>query len=128
MDDVDVDVNVGIDAVDVDRFRHSLARTPSLLERMFTSAERAEAARQHDPVPRLASRFAAKEAVMKAMGVGLGAFGFHDVEVTRSASGAPVLRLDGAAATLATQHGVRAWRISLTHTDSVAQAIVLALR
>jgi holo-[acyl-carrier protein] synthase len=120
-------IGVGIDAVDVDRFRRSLARTAGLTARLFTPAERAEADKLVDPVPRLASRFAAKEAVMKALGVGLGAFGFHDVEVTRAESGAPQLRLDGAAVTLAAELGVTGWRLSLTHTDTIAQAIVVAL-
>jgi len=120
-------IGVGIDAVDVERFRRSLERTPSLAPRLFTPAELAEAMKLVDPVPRLASRFAAKEAVMKALSVGLGAFGFHDVEVTRAESGAPVLRLDGAAVTLAAERGVTSWRLSLTHTAITAQAIVVAL-
>ena len=120
-------VGVGIDAVDLARFRRTLARTPGLRDRLFTAAERAEAARQRDPTARLASRFAAKEAVMKALGVGLGAFSFQDVEVTRSESGAPALVVRGTAAALAADRGVRDWRISLTHTNAVAEAIVLAL-
>ncbi len=118
---------VGLDAVDLDRFRRSLARTPGLAERLFTPAERADAAAQRDPAERLATRFAAKEAVMKALGVGLGAFAFHDVEVTRSPSGAPVLVLTGAAAALAAEHGVQGWRLSLTHTATIAAAVVVAL-
>ena len=64
-------------------------------QRLFTDGERALAAGRTDPVPALAVRFAAKEAVMKALGVGLGAFSFHDVEVVRPASGAPELRRHG---------------------------------
>ena len=120
-------IGIGIDAVDVERFRRSLARTATLAERLFTPAERAEAASQRDPVPRLASRFAGKEAVMKALGVGLGAFAFHDAEITRSASGKPELRLSGRARQLAGEQGVVAWRLSLTHTDTMAQAVVVAL-
>ncbi|HVM01933.1 MAG TPA: holo-ACP synthase, partial [Acidimicrobiales bacterium] len=74
-------IGIGIDAVEVGRFRRALARTPRMAERLFTDGERAYGARFADPAPRLAARFAAKEATMKALGVGIGAVGFHDVEV-----------------------------------------------
>ncbi len=117
---------MGVDAVDVERFRRSLERTPGLADRLFSDAERAYAARRADPAERLAVRFAAKEAVMKALGVGLGAFGFHDVEVVRAESGAPSLALRGAAAELAAARGVRAWPVSLSHTPATAIAVVVA--
>ena len=75
---------VGIDAVDVERFRTSLARTPGMRERLFVEEELAYVTPKADPVPSLAARFAAREAVMKAMGLGLGAFGFHEVWVAPS--------------------------------------------
>jgi holo-[acyl-carrier protein] synthase len=118
---------IGIDAVDVERFRRLLERRPGVATRLFTDAELAGLARWRDPAPRLAARFAAKEAVMKAMGVGLGAFSFHDVEVVSAPSGAPSLVLRGAAEELAGRLGVAGWRLSLTHTDSVAQAVAVAL-
>jgi holo-[acyl-carrier protein] synthase len=117
---------IGVDAVDVDRFRTILARRPALAGRLFTDAERAYAASGRDPGPRLAVRFAAKEAVLKALGVGIGATGFHEVEVVRGDDGAPRLALVGRAAALATERGVRWWHLSLTHTDLVAVASVIA--
>lgn len=120
-------IGVGIDLVDVDRFRVSLQRTPSMRARMFTDGERAYAESASDPTERYAARFAAKEAVMKALGVGLGAFGFHDVEVLRDEGGRPSLRIAGAAEALAADRGVRAWRLSLTHTATSAGAVVIAL-
>jgi len=63
---------------------------------------------------------------MKALGVGLGAFRFRDVEVVREPSGAPSLRLEGRAAALAAEQGVTSWRVSLTHTDRVAEAVVVS--
>lgn len=119
-------IGVGIDAVDVGRFRDSLARTPRLAERLFTEEERAYANLRADPTQRLAARFAAKEAVMKALGAGLGAFGFHDVEVVHTESGQPLLHLQGRALELAAAHGVSRWHLSLTHTDLQAQAIAVA--
>jgi holo-[acyl-carrier protein] synthase len=118
---------IGIDAVEVDRFRRVLARTPSVAQRLFTAGEQAAGARRRDPAQRLAARFAAKEAVMKALGVGLGAFKFHDVEVVNAPSGKPELVLRGRAAELADELGVTGWRLSLTHTDRTAHAVAVAL-
>ena len=80
---------IGVDAVDIVRFRASLERTPSMRNRLFVAEELAYVEPQADPAPSLAVRFAAREAVMKAMGVGLGAFDFHDVWVSRAESGVP---------------------------------------
>jgi holo-[acyl-carrier protein] synthase len=117
---------VGIDAVDIERFRTSLARTPSMRERLFTEEELAYVAPKADPVPSLAARFAAREAVMKAMGLGLGAFGFHEVWVTRADSGAPSLAITGRALELAVDRGITQWHLSLTHSALVAVAHVIA--
>jgi len=120
-------IGIGIDAVEIERFRRALARTVTLADRLFTAAERAEAAGQRDPVPRLASRFAAQGAVMKALGVGLGAFAFGEAEGTRSVTGRPELRLSGGALALASRRGVVGWHVSITHTATLAQAVVVAL-
>ena len=123
-------IGIGIDAIDVPRFRVILERTPSMRERCFTVAELAYADHKHDPTERLAARFAAKEATMKALSVGLGAFGFHDVEVVvdrgDDPSGPPRLVLRGPAAEIAAQLGVTEFFVSLTHTATIAQAMVLA--
>jgi holo-[acyl-carrier protein] synthase len=118
---------LGTDLVDINRFRAAIERTPSMVERLFSEAERAYAEAASDPSERLAVRFAAKEAVMKALGVGLGAFGFHDVEVLRAEEGQPSLRVIGAAELLAVERGVADWQLSLTHTATSAGAIVVAL-
>jgi len=118
---------LGIDAVDVQRFRRVIARRPSMVRRVFTDAERADAARVKDSAPRLAARFAAKEAVMKALGVGIGALGWREIEVIRADGGAPKLALAGRATALAVDRGVGAWHVSLTHSDLVAIASVVAV-
>lgn len=117
---------IGVDVVDIERFRTSLVRTPSMRTRLFTEAELAYVAPKADPVPSLAARFAAREAVMKSMGVGLGAFGFHEAWVDRLPSGAPVLVMHGAAQRLADERGITGWHLSLTHTALVAVAYVVA--
>lgn len=120
-------IGIGLDAVEIERFRGVLTRRPGMTERLFTPGERAYAARMANPFPTLAARFAAKEAVMKALGVGLGAFRWEDVEVVRQPSGRPELRLRHRAATLAAERGVRSWQVSLTHTEETAAAVVAAL-
>lgn len=119
-------VGVGVDAVDIERFRTSLTRTPSMRERLFVAEELEYVAPKVDPVPSLAARFAAREAVMKAMGLGLGAFGFHEVWVSRAASGAPSLAITGRALELAVDRGITHWHLSITHSDIVAIAHVVA--
>lgn len=121
-------LGVGTDLVEVPRFRLAMERRGDrFAERLFSDAERAYAFRHREPATRLAARFAAKEAVMKALGVGLGRVGFRDIEVVRAGSGAPALALTGRAAQLATARGVTSWHLSLTHTDSMAMAVAVAL-
>jgi holo-[acyl-carrier protein] synthase len=121
-------IGVGTDLVEIDRFRLAMSRRGDrFTERLFSDDERRYADRHRDPAPRFAARFAAKEAVMKALGVGLWKFAFRDVEVVRAASGAPSLALRGKAAELATIRGVGSWQLSLSHTDATAIAVALAL-
>ena len=119
-------IGIGIDLVDIERFRTSLARTPSMRTRLFTDVELAYVAPKADPVPSLAARFAAREAVMKSLGLGLGAFGFHEVWVERAESGEPSLAVTGRALELADAAGVQHWHLSLTHSASTAGAYVVA--
>lgn len=98
-----------------------------MVDRLFTTDERDYASRMVDPVPSLAARFAVKEAVMKALGVGLGAFAWGDVSLSRSGTSPPVLVVSGRAASLASSRGVGAWHVSVTHTDTVASAVVAAV-
>ena len=120
-------VGIGIDSVDVPRFAAVLKRRPSLAGRVFTPGEQAFASRLADPVPSLAARFAAKEAAMKALGVGIGSIDWTDVEVVRSGGDAPSLSVTGRAAALAEAMGVSGWQVSMTHTGTVASAVVAAL-
>jgi holo-[acyl-carrier protein] synthase len=124
-------VGVGVDAVDVARFRRLLDRRPHFAARCFTESERSDAGGSTDLAQSLAARFAAKEAVMKALGSGIGAFRLTDVEVCRTAGtgatrNAPFLVLHGTAAELAGTRGAGHFHLSLTHTDDVAIAFVVA--
>ncbi|HLM25989.1 MAG TPA: holo-ACP synthase [Thermoleophilaceae bacterium] len=114
---------VGLDLLDIARLERSLERRPRLAERLFTEAERGYAAERARPGQHLAARFCAKEAVAKALG--LRGWSFRDVEVV-AGEGAPSARLSGAAARRAEALGVQP-RISLTHTETTAAAVAVAL-
>ena len=117
---------IGLDMVDVQRFAAVLERRSGMRARLFTPAELDYAMGTVDPDTRLAARFAAKEAVMKVLGIGLGACRFRDIEVARQPGGRPELVLRGLAAERAAAAGLSEWKVTLTHTDSVAAAMVLA--
>ena len=120
-------VGIGTDLVDVDRFRTVLRRRPSVADRLFTAGERTYAQQAVDPAARLAARFAAKEAALKALGYGLGGMRMAEIEVVRDDDGRPEMLLHGAARSRAVEHGVSRWLVSLSHTDHLAQATVVAL-
>ena len=120
-------VGIGADLVDIDRFRTVLRRRPSVADRLFTVGERTYAARASDPAARLAARFAAKEATLKALGYGIGGMRMADIEIIRADDGRPRLVLHGDARSTAAVHGVGRWLVSLSHTDHLAQATVVAL-
>jgi holo-[acyl-carrier protein] synthase len=120
-------VGIGIDSVDIERFRSVLSRRSSLAGRLFTQAERDYADRLANPAPALAGRFAVKEAAMKALGVGIGSIDWADIEVVRTEQGQPILAVTGRAAALAKRSGVGSWLVSITHTETIASAVVAAV-
>lgn len=120
-------IGIGVDLCEVDRMRTAMARTPGLRARLFTEGEQAYCDRRRDPAERYAARFAAKEAVLKALGAGIGACSWVDIEVLRAESGAPSVLLHRSAHQLAAAQGVREWRLTLTHTRHLAEAIAVAL-
>ena len=111
-------VGVGIDVVDVSRFGASLTRTPGLAERLFTPAERER------PLASLAARFAAKEAVAKALGAPA-SLRWHDAEVVNEASGRPLLELRGTVRARADELGATSVHLSLSHDAGIASAVVV---
>jgi holo-[acyl-carrier protein] synthase len=117
-------VGVGLDAAEVGRVARALRR-PGFEERVFTPAERAYCRSRGVPEEHFAARFAAKEAVAKALGTGLLALGLRNVEVAGSAP--PGVRLAGRAREVAEERGVRDFFISLTTEAGLAMALVLAV-
>lgn len=120
-------LGIGTDLVDIDRFRDVLARTPRIADRMFRPDERAYAEKAADPAARLAARFAAKEATLKSLGLGLGGMNLADIEVVKHGDGRPELLLHGAAAEVALSAGATRFLLTISHTDTLAQATVVAL-
>ncbi|MQA83240.1 MAG: holo-ACP synthase [Streptosporangiales bacterium] len=112
-------VGVGIDVVDVGRFERALRRTPGLATRLFTEAERGRSPRS------LAARFAAKEALAKALGAPPG-LRWLDAEIRSDSGGRPTLETRGTVASVAERLGVRGWHVSLSHDGDVAVAVVVA--
>jgi len=111
---------IGIDLLEIERLERALRRHPRLAERVFTPAEREYAAARARPGRHFAARFAAKEAVVKALGLG-GGFGLREIEVV--AGEPPSVRLSGRAAEAASGKRVE---ISLTHSRDYAAAVAVA--
>lgn len=120
-------VAVGLDVVLVDRFTRSLARTPLLADRLFTAPERVTRSGGPRSPESLAARFAAKEAVAKALGAPAG-LRWHDCEIVPDTDGRPWLSVSGTVAAVAAERGINHWHLSLSHDGGIASAMVVAER
>ncbi len=118
---------LGVDIVEIDRMRLALERTPRIRERIYSAAEREYCESRAKPEVHYALRFAAKEAVLKALGTGFSGMRFTDVEVVREAGGRPVPKLYGRAAEVAEELGVIEMHLSLSFTHSTAVASAVAI-
>ena len=120
---------IGVDVVEIARIAAAVARHGDrFLARLFTPGELAYCGKMKQPMACYAARFAAKEAVSKAFGTGIGPdVTWHDIDVCRKANGAPYITLRGAGARFAAAHGIREVLISLSHTESYAVAQAIAL-
>ena len=118
-------IGVGIDVAEIDRFRASLERTPSMAERLFLPSELLLPSGERRGIASRAARFAAKEALAKSLGAPSG-LRWTDAEVYVEPSGQPRLRVTGTVASRAAELGVKSWHISLSHDAGVASAVVIA--
>lgn len=118
-------LRTGVDLIEIARIEEVIARHGRhYLERVYTPAELDQAARQTES---LAGRFAAKEAVAKALGTGIGDIGWKEIEILGDDQSAPTLKLHGAAASKAEELGLSAWSVSISHSMSHAVAIAVAI-
>ena len=111
-------LGVGIDVVDIARFGESLERTPGMRARLFTEAERERS------LASLAARFAAKEALAKALGAPTG-MGWLDAEIVNEATGDPRFEIRSSVLARADALGVRSVHVSLSHDAGIASAVVV---
>jgi holo-[acyl-carrier protein] synthase len=118
-------VGVGIDVAEIARFGQALERTPGLAERLFTHDELHRADGERRGTASLAARFAAKEAIAKALGAP-GGLKWTDAEVVSEPSGRPRLVVTGTVAARAAELGIRSWHVSLSHDAGIASAVVIA--
>ena len=118
-------IGVGIDVCPVERFAASLVRTPGLRDRLFTAAEQRTPSGTERSGESLAARFAAKEALAKALGAP-GRLLWHDAEVVVGERGRPHLEVRGTVAQRAAELGVTSWHVSLSHDGGIASAVVIA--
>ncbi len=122
------EAGIGVDIVEISRMESVLQRTPSFAQRMFTDEERAYCDAAPRPAVHYAARFAAREAVLKALGTGFsGGVGRRDVSVSRDAQGRPCAVLTGRAREIADELGVVEVALSLSHTSDLAVANAMAI-
>jgi holo-[acyl-carrier protein] synthase len=119
-------IGLGIDMIECKRIEHSLERFGAkFMQRVFTEGEIAYCQSMKYPARHFAARFAAKEALSKAFGTGIGkAMGWRDIDVRKKESGEPYVALSGGAQSLATERGANSVLISLSHTDHHAIAMI----
>lgn len=118
---------VGTDLARISRFKRLLEEgKDGVVRRLFSEAERAYSLEKKDPSPHLAARFAAKEAFLKALGLGLRhGLSWQDIEVVRDDLGKPSLALAGEAARICRERGISAVHLSYSHEGDYAQAMVI---
>ncbi|MCK5634068.1 MAG: holo-ACP synthase [Anaerolineales bacterium] len=119
-------VSSGVDIVEVERIDRAILRHGErFFQRLYTSTELVDAGGR---TPALAARFAAKEAVAKALGTGIGEVEWKEIEIIKGPDKEPMLHLSGRAEEIARELMITAWSISLSHTHEHAVAIAIALR
>jgi len=119
---------LGLDLVEIDRVRDSLRRHgESFAKRILHADEDAARVATTEGATHLAGLFAAKEAVMKALGTGMAGAAFQEIAILNRPSGEPYVRLSGRALETASKRGIREWHISITHSRTMAAAVAVAL-
>lgn len=117
----------GTDVIEIARMAEVLERTPRLVDRIFDPRESEYAYAHVDPTPYLATRFCAKEAVMKVLGKGIGTISFRDIVVVRVLLERPKIELTNAAATIARKVGLVDLDVSLSHSKTIATAMAVGV-
>ena len=119
---------VGVDIIEIERMEKAITRMPRIVQRVFSDVERAYAQSKVRPATHYALFFAAKEAVLKALGTGIAGMGYTDVEVDHDRFGRPIVVLHGNAQELARAQGVVDIELSLSYTHQVGVASAVAIK
>jgi len=121
-------VGVGLDLIEIERVASILQRQgEGFLDRILHPEEPRERIARRDGATHVAGLFAAKEAVMKALGTGMSGASFREIRVRHTAAGQPFVELDGGTRARADSLGIRAWQVSITHSRTAAAAVAVAL-
>ncbi len=115
-------VGIGTDIIEINRIKQAIEKNPNFAERVYTAQEAAYCQRKRNPWQSYAARFAAKEAVSKAFGTGIGPVGLAEIEIVNAANGQPSVVLHGKAQTLAAERNIRQVHVSLSHSEAYAMA------
>lgn len=117
---------IGTDIIEIKRVKKAMTRNPRFLERMFTEQELEYYKRKNMNAQHIAAGFSAKEAVLKALGTGLGGFRWKDIEVLRCAIGKPIVRLGGGVKRFVEDNGIGEIHITISHSKDFATATAVA--
>lgn len=120
-------IGIGTDIIEIKRIKNAAEKGKRFLERVFTVGELDYSNQKKDPYPSLAARFAAKEAVMKALGTGFQGISWQDIEVVGDEKGKPIIVLHGGAAEVAGGNGIKQMLITLSHSREFATAFAIAV-
>lgn len=118
---------VGVDIIEIERIRKAVNRRKSFVERFFNQGEISRGVENKAYYQEIASKFAAKEAVAKAMGTGFRGFSWKDIHIINDHLGKPMVKLEGAADEISADLGINSFLLSITHTDQYAVACVIAV-
>ena len=116
---------IGTDMVEIGRIRRAIDKNPRFLQKVYTEEEIRYCQRKKNPWQSFAARFAAKEAVGKAMGTGIGALGLTNIEIVNKSSGQPQVVLRDRAEAIARERGIKTIHISLSHSEVYAIATAM---
>lgn len=119
-------VGIGIDIVEIERIKAAVSKSPRFMERIFTARERDYFERKKFSPATMAGNFAAKEAVVKALGTGIRDISFAEIEILRDALGKPVVTLGGRLESICKARGIRDVQISISHSKHYAVANAIA--